>query len=245
MNNIDPIKISVIIVVLNGKKTIRRAIESVLCQTYEHIDLIVIDGGSTDGTISILNEYSPSFKFYVSRKDAGIYFAMNEALIVCDSDWHIFLGCDDVLLDCFHLCVKKMVDVSSIYYGDIIRRSNGAIYDGKFNKLKLTFRNICHQAIFYPRCTTDLIYDAKYKYLADYKKNIQLIGSGLNFVYLPYVISNYNDNGSASIGDMVFSRDKSEILKENLGALYSLAWNLREFFANIYRYFKYKKYNSN
>ena len=238
----EPIRIAVIIVVLNGDKTLRRAIESVVCQTYPFVDLIIIDGDSTYNTLAIINEYAKKINYFISRKDSGIYYAINDALDKCGADWCLFLGCDDVLLDCFHLVVNKITDREAIYYGQIIRRSNGSIYNGKYNKIKLTLKNICHQSIFYPRNCFKYAYDTKYRLLADYKQNIKLWGLGIRFIYIPYIISNYNDTGSASTGDMVFLADKTRILNEHLGFFYGNFWQIREFFANIYRYFKYKKY---
>jgi len=74
------VKISVITVVLNGVTTIEQTIRSVLTQDYANLEYIIIDGGSTDGTLDIVKKYDSSLSFWVSEKDRGIYSAMNKGL---------------------------------------------------------------------------------------------------------------------------------------------------------------------
>jgi len=88
-------KITVIISVLNGEKTLGRCLQSIFCQTYSPLEVIVIDGQSTDRTVNILKEYSHKLNYWVSEKDSGIYNAWNKALKKSSGDWICFLGCDD------------------------------------------------------------------------------------------------------------------------------------------------------
>ncbi|MEO8006163.1 MAG: glycosyltransferase family 2 protein [Betaproteobacteria bacterium] len=227
--------ISVIIVVLNGEKTIRRAIESVLCQTYAQTELLIVDGGSSDQTLAIVEPYIGRTSYFVSKRDNGIYDAMNHALSQCKGDWCLFLGCDDVLIDCFHRVAPRLVNGQHVYYGNVIFRSSGDIYCGRFSKAKLACINICHQAIFYPKSSFAKPYDTEYRLLADYKYNIELWGSGALFKYLGYVIADYNDLGSAAPGDKRFSADKVRILRANLGWGPALIWRLIELALPLYR----------
>ena len=89
--------ISVIVSVLNGSKTLRRCIESVAAQTYPHRELIVIDGGSTDGTLEILQSNIPNLTYWVSEPDRGISHAWNKGLVHARGEWITFLGADDYL----------------------------------------------------------------------------------------------------------------------------------------------------
>lgn len=95
----DPIKqeplISVIVAVFNGKKTLQRCIDSVAGQTYPHKELIIMDGGSTDGTVDILQANSDKIAHWDSKPDRGIYHAWNKALDHAKGDWVCFLGADD------------------------------------------------------------------------------------------------------------------------------------------------------
>lgn len=92
------IKISIITPCLNSEKTIRDTIESVLKQTYENIEYIIVDGASSDGTISIIEEYIPLFHGrmrYVSEKDNGIYDAMNKGIMQASGDVIGIINSDD------------------------------------------------------------------------------------------------------------------------------------------------------
>jgi len=87
--------ITIIVAVLNGKKYLGRCIESISNQTYPYKELIIIDGGSTDGTVEILKENNDKITHWESRPDRGIYHAWNKALQYAHGEWICFLGADD------------------------------------------------------------------------------------------------------------------------------------------------------
>ncbi len=88
-------KISIITVVYNGVSTIEDCIESVLLQTYNDIEYIVIDGCSDDGTQAVIAKYSNRIQKIISEPDAGIYDAMNKGLTVATGEYIAFLNADD------------------------------------------------------------------------------------------------------------------------------------------------------
>lgn len=87
--------ISVIIAVYNGHSTLRQCLDSIIGQKFQNMELIVIDGGSTDGTLELLGEYSSHLAYWISEPDKGIYNAWNKALVHAKGDWICFLGADD------------------------------------------------------------------------------------------------------------------------------------------------------
>ena len=89
-------KVSIITVVKNNVSTIKHAIESVLGQTYNNIEYIVIDGGSTDGTYDIVEKYNNKIKKFISEMDNGLYDAMNKGLNHASGDIVGILNSDDV-----------------------------------------------------------------------------------------------------------------------------------------------------
>lgn len=89
-------KVSIITVVYNNVKTIRSAINSVLNQSYNEIEYIIIDGASTDGTLDIINEYRDKISVIVSEKDNGIYDAMNKGILQATGDIIGILNSDDL-----------------------------------------------------------------------------------------------------------------------------------------------------
>lgn len=93
-HNSQPL-ITVIIAVFNGSTTIQQCIDSVVQQTYQNIQLIIIDGGSTDGTVDCLKLNNTKISYWVSEKDSGVYNAWNKGLEKSEGDWVCFLGADD------------------------------------------------------------------------------------------------------------------------------------------------------
>ena len=86
------LKISIITVSYNAVKTIEQTIYSVVNQTYTDIEYIIIDGGSTDGTVDIIKKYSDRISRWVSEDDDGIYHAMNKGLALATGEYVFFLG---------------------------------------------------------------------------------------------------------------------------------------------------------
>jgi glycosyltransferase involved in cell wall biosynthesis len=127
-------KISIITVVWNNVKTIKDTIDSVLSQTYKNIEYIVIDGGSTDGTLSLLESRRDQLSALVSEPDEGIYDAMNKGIKLAKGDVIGFLNSDD-----FYLNDKVISKVASEFERDIFLDASYAnlIYVDQTNTSKI------------------------------------------------------------------------------------------------------------
>ena len=95
----NDIPVTIITATLNNARTLRSTILSVLNQNYINIEYIIIDGGSTDGTLEIIREFDHKIEYWVSEPDDGIYDAWNKGIILARSDWICFLGADDTYND--------------------------------------------------------------------------------------------------------------------------------------------------
>ena len=95
MENTSP-RISIITVVFNAAGAIENTILSVLNQTYRNIEYIIIDGGSTDGTVDIMKKYEKQISYWTSQADAGIYDALNKGIDAAAGDWIGLLNTGDV-----------------------------------------------------------------------------------------------------------------------------------------------------
>lgn len=93
------LKISLITVVYNAQTSIKRCIESVIAQNYSNIEYIIIDGGSTDGTLQIIEQYKSYISIFLSETDKGIYDAMNKGIKLATGDIVGTLNADDFLAD--------------------------------------------------------------------------------------------------------------------------------------------------
>ena len=92
----------------NAAATIEDAIRSMLQQTYPHIEYIVIDGGSKDGTVDLLRRYDTQISHWVSEPDKGIYDAMNKGIALATGEYIGFLNADDFFAN--NDSVQKIVD---------------------------------------------------------------------------------------------------------------------------------------
>jgi glycosyltransferase involved in cell wall biosynthesis len=88
-------KISIITVTYNSQAYLEQTISSVLDQSYKNIEYIIVDGGSTDGTIDIINKYKEHLSHFISEKDEGIYHALNKGIALASGDVIGFLHSDD------------------------------------------------------------------------------------------------------------------------------------------------------
>ena len=214
-------KISVITICLNAAPVIGAAISSVLDQTYQEIEYIVIDGGSVDGTVELLRHYRQQNKLtYISEPDAGIYDAMNKGIKMATGEWIFFLGSDDVFFDdkvLERIFTGHYAEVE-IIYGNVQYLHAGILYDGPFDQEKISVKNICHQALFVKRTVFDKVgvFNTKYKMSADYEFNIRWMGLNLPSLYVEETIVVYNEKGmSGQVWDQVFYYDFDTLLIDN------------------------------
>jgi glycosyltransferase involved in cell wall biosynthesis len=122
-NSDSKLKISIITVAFNSVNTIAATIDSVVSQSYPLVEHIVIDGGSTDGTIDIINELMHSNLVFTSERDAGIYDGMNKGLSKATGDVIGFLNSDDIFFDkyCLENIVNEFKDESiDVCFGDLV-----------------------------------------------------------------------------------------------------------------------------
>jgi glycosyltransferase involved in cell wall biosynthesis len=227
-NESDKPLISVITVVFNGKNYIEQAIRSVIGQTYDNVEYIIIDGGSTDGTLDIIKQYQEAIDYWVSETDHGVYDAMNKGVKLSNGDYILFLGCDDYLFDIFHEIVNFFQEKTVSYYGDVILSKNKKEYGGRFYSLKLFIKNIPHQAIFYSRHVfADFKFDCKYITVADYALNLKIFSNkkyGMKYISKTIAFYNNEHGISSTLIDHAFSLDKPEIIHNYYSMFHYLAY---------------------
>jgi Glycosyltransferases involved in cell wall biogenesis len=217
-------KLSVIICTYNSSKTLPEALDSVLAQSYDEYEILIMDGLSSDGTIEIIKSYEKKFNGklrFVSEKDEGVYDAMNKGIDLAKGDWIYFLGSDDVFYSKDVLeRVSQEAEESGleVVYGNVKWGETERIYDGEFSRLKLLNDNICHQSIFYKRNLFQKFgkFDLEYKVWADYLFNIKWFNdNGTKRKYTNIVIAKYNTEGlSSKAGDKKFIKNKEKIIRK-------------------------------
>lgn len=219
--NTSSLKISVITVSFNAAKTIEASIRSVIAQTYSNVEYIIIDGGSTDGTVDIIKKYADRLAYWVSEPDKGIYDAMNKGVAAATGDYVYFLGADDILMpDAFSKMLASLTDISTlpVIYGDIIMQPEGIRYAGRFTAKKLCLWNISHQAMLTPRSLlTATPYSLSYPVLADYAFNLTHFPA-VPYRYVDVIVAHFTMWGtSGRNADPIFTRDKMRLIRQNFG----------------------------
>jgi glycosyltransferase involved in cell wall biosynthesis len=184
--------VTIITVVFNDENALEATIQSVIAQSSKDIEYLIIDGGSTDGTLDVVRRYEHAVNHWLSERDEGIYDAFNKGVRHAHGEWILFLGAGDLLFDresiqnAAALLKSAGGDVQAAY-GRVVRLSaNGAFVEEENEP----WAAICdkwrggrrvmpqHQGIFERRqFLADHVFDVKYRIVADYKSFAQAIAS--------------------------------------------------------------------
>ncbi len=193
-------RISVVTVVRNGERMLGACLDSVAAQRYAALEHVVVDGASNDGTVDLLRRRSDARLRWVSERDGGIYDAMNRGTRLATGDYLLFLGADDILLADLVGVAGRLKDPRTVYYGDAYWPGTHRLYAGRFGAAKLARRNICQQAIFYPRAVFDRhAFDVRYRLQADWELNMRCFSDpAFRFEYMPVLVARYNDRDGVS-----------------------------------------------
>lgn len=198
MKNNIPL-ISVITVSYNAVSTIEETILSVVNQTYSNIEYIIIDGGSTDGTLDIIKKYQDKIAYWISKPDKGIYDAMNKGINNANGDYLFFLGADDklsnigVIKDVFGNIKNSPI----LIYGNVKYQNGKKNICSRFSKKILLHNTIHHQSAFYhKKLFVNFRYNIYFKIVADYELNLKIyLYNKPETHYVNKVISICTDDG--------------------------------------------------
>lgn len=217
-NSSGLLKISIIIVTYNAVADLQNCLDSIYRQKYPAIEIVVMDGQSTDGTVDILKANTNKIALWKSEKDDGIYDAMNKALAYVTGEWVYFLGADDVLLGEFSDMAYGLKDNTAIYYGSVDK--DGVKYLGYMNAYQQAKTNINHQAMVYPAAVFKKYkFDTRYRISADHVLNMRCWkDKDFHFEFVDLTIAKFNHTGISSVKkDALFEKHKARLIRENYG----------------------------
>ena len=195
-------KFSVLVVCLNPGDKLNMTLQSIQNQLYKNYEIIIKDGGSTDGSLNLLQE-TDSLKI-IRKNDTGIYDAMNQAVLESCGEYIYFLNCGDTFADeRVLLDVARFIEENSaekgIYYGNIYERLTGQIVMSNPHLDAFgCYRNVpCHQACFYAR---ELLlahpFELKYRVRADYEQFLWcFFKGGAETFFCDRLIADYEGGG--------------------------------------------------
>jgi glycosyltransferase involved in cell wall biosynthesis len=209
------ITLSIIIPSFRQVEELKGALESIGQQTFKNYEILIIDGGSGDTIRTLVDKFNHLPIKLTSEPDQGIYDAMNKGIAKSNGEYLYFLGCDDRLASTNTLEAILGDEKNKRYdliYGNVIFTVNNSVYDGKFSRLKLLSKNICHQSVFTKRSVFNLIgnFNTRYKYLADWVFNMECFNNpAIRIKYIDEIVALYNNAGSSSsFFDENFMRDR-------------------------------------
>jgi len=195
---------SIVVPTLNAAATLPACLKSIASQTFVDVELVVVDGGSSDGTLDIADgsvDILGTRLITHQGPDHGPFDAMNRGVGMVTGTWLLFLGADDTLYEADTLAeVAAFIgghEPSDLVYGDVLFCSTSTRHAGAFDLDRLLFeQNICHQAIFYRRQLFADIgpYNLRYPVWADWDFNIRCFSNpALVTRYMDIVVARYND----------------------------------------------------
>lgn len=231
--------ISIVTVCFNSAKTIRQTIESVLNQSYNNIEYILIDGKSTDDTLAIIQEYELRFRQrgfsyrYISEPDNGIYDAMNKGIkmatgelvgIINSDDWYELNACELIAkayamqpdIGIFAGTLRYFAKLDGNYYWKLVESNYG---DLNFDMY------LQHPTIF---IKSDLYrineFDTSYKIIADWVLLRKLYNDGVKVFILESAIANFRDGGASAVHGIKLIRERIRLLKCNPSSKFVLVY---------------------
>lgn len=200
-------KISIITITLNSEKTIRYTLESIKNQKYENIEYIVIDGGSTDSTLSIIGEYISYISNLVTEHDEGISDAMNKGINLANGDIIGIIHSDDMLTaDSLEILAKNWDKNSDVYYGHsfIIDKTGKVLHLLSAKKDLSGMRyglTMVHSSTFVSRDAYKKygLFNRTYKCAMDYELLLRFYLNGAIFKYIDQPLAMYRIGGTNMI----------------------------------------------
>ena len=220
-----PPLISVVTICYNAKNDLEKTILSVLSQTYQDIEYIIIDGGSTDSTVDIIHKYSERLFYWISEPDKGIYDAMNKGMDRATGSWIIFMNAGDTFCD--NEVIKNIFgynDLSdySVIYGDCyVSKLNQLQYWKASNMKKVHVQMpFCHQSSFIRK--TRLRFSIDLKIAADYQMIYEYyrMNGIISFLYISKPISDFDATGISTTNNNLLQKEYGIVYKRTRNAYY-------------------------
>ena len=199
-------KLSIITVNLNNADGLRKTIASVVFQTFTDFEYIVIDGGSTDGSVDIIKQYADKITYWVSEQDKGIYNAMNKGILKAKGEYCLFLNSGDYFFSrdsISKLIIENNEDYSIIYGNILVKEKDKDFVKSYPDVLKFSYflydtlphpASLIRKSLLYPD-----LYNEKFEICSDWEFFILAICKyNCTYKHVNQVISVFYNNGISS-----------------------------------------------
>ena len=241
--------VTIIVAVLNNVNGIGRCLNSIANQTYSNIELIIMDGGSVDGTIEVLKRCSGIITYWESVSDRGLYHAWNKALLRAHGEWIYFIGADDFLwndhvIKNFVQYLERESPDGRIIYGQVcvinedydIIKLMGEPWEQAEDKMN-KYLSIPHQGVMHHRSLFDEFgyFGEKLKMSGDYEFLLRVL-KNVTVCYIPnFIIAGMGSGGMSTDRNLTTARLKEDLWarKKNKFKLVSWYWVKGYFMATL------------
>lgn len=213
-------KYSIITINFNNRDGLRKTIESVVNQIYKDFEYIIIDGGSTDGSVEVIKEYADKIDYWVSEPDKGIYNAMNKGILQAHGEYLNFMNSGD----CFY-SENTLNEVFSYLVVDIVFGKAYIIQTGTYisPRAPMSLYNFCiygfnHQATFYKSVLFEnYLYDEALQLLSDWKFTVNsVVFNQCSYNCVDLLVAKYDISGLSSRNKSLAKEEQFQILSSIL-----------------------------
>ena len=217
-------KYSIITINYNNRDGLENTIKSVINQTCQDFEYIVIDGGSTDGSVDVIKKYDDRIDYWISEPDKGIYNAMNKGILQAHGEYLNFMNSGDcfydekVLQEVYVRLNNDMVVGRDFHFNQQTKRSHKTIFPLRLSMFTFYSSYLPHQSTFFKKnLFENAMYDESYKIVSDWKFYIQkIIDEACNVSFIDVVVA-WREQDGISSGEMdLVNIEREKVLKEFL-----------------------------
>lgn len=224
-------KLSVITVTYNAERTLERTLKSVREQTYPHIEHVIVDGNSKDGTVSLIEKYETEKMNWISEPDKGLYDAMNKGAAMATGDYLCFLNAGDTFFES-DTVEKMMCSFPENQFPDILYGETAIVdNDGKFLHMrrlqapeKLSWKSfkqgmlVCHQAFIVKKSIFEP-YNLNYRFSSDFDWTVRMMKKAKTIHNTRLTLINYLNEGMTTANHKASLKERYRIMVKHYGHL--------------------------
>lgn len=208
--------LSIIITVLNGEKTLKPCLDSIINQEYTDYEVVIVDGGSTDNTVSIVQSSRLTTKTLKISPGIGLYAGLNSGVDLAVGRWLYFMGCDDELHESDTL--QKVANIIGregsnfkVLVGNVRYIKQNFVFRPRLGSPYWLHYKVHHQGMFYDKSVFDsLHYNENLSISSDYELNLKLALNNVPHQYIDAIICDIGEDG---ISNRQIKRSSAEIHK--------------------------------
>ena len=215
-------KFSIITINYNNVEGLRNTVKSVVNQTYTDYEFIIIDGGSTDGSVEVIKEYANKITYWVSEPDKGIYNAMNKGIEVANGEYLNFMNSGDCFYNNdvlqkvadYHL-EKDMIVGHDYHYNEDLKLGHVSLEPMRLSMITFYEETLAHQSTFFKKCLfQEYQYDESYKFVSDWIFYLRkIVAEEKTVIFIPDIICKREAGGITERQNAKSQEEKRQYLK--------------------------------